>query len=308
MRRLRTPFPFLLSVLLVVSVLRAEGPRVPPSHTGPLPDGYTWRPQPTMVNSVGMRLVWIPPGSIVISDELRVPGGGFRDDGLVNARRFTLTHGFWIGAFEVTKREWCAVMPDWDTSHVDPTSSGAYGWARWWDASLFCVRLSHREGGLYRLPSEVEWEYACRACGELPSAWIPLMAQMDDDWTTPREVGRLLPNPWGLYDMLGNVREWCADDWTFDINDLPRDGAPFRRQRTSLQPLTRRIDVTSRDHPVRGCWFSQLSGTAMTKETAAQWLGPSLCMVLAPRDRLGDESYGFRVVLDGPPPQSIPVH
>ena len=109
----------------------------------------------------------------------------------------------------------------------------------WNDAAEFCKWLSHKEGKLYRLPTEAEWEYACRAgtttryaCGDDPESWpkrptwptprsrteapklVPTIAASDGYlFTAP--VGRFRPNAFGLYDMHGNAWEWCAD-WYAD--------------------------------------------------------------------------------------------
>jgi formylglycine-generating enzyme required for sulfatase activity len=85
----------------------------------------------------------------------------------------------------------------------------------------------------YRLPSESEWEYACRAGTDTRRWW-------GDKWDPTKENGNLsfedgktspvdnyAANPWGLHDMIGNVCEWCADCWVGDLSALPADGAPY---------------------------------------------------------------------------------
>jgi formylglycine-generating enzyme len=111
----------------------------------------------------------------------------------------------------------------------------------WFDAKEFCDWLSRKEGRTYRLPTEAEWEYACRAgtrtryssgddpetlatAGNVTDAsakkvfpqWRTIRA--DDGYTFTAPVGRFKPNAFGLYDMHGNALEWCADwDWRYDV-------------------------------------------------------------------------------------------
>jgi formylglycine-generating enzyme required for sulfatase activity len=111
----------------------------------------------------------------------------------------------------------------------------------WYDAVEFCARLSKLTGGEYRLPSEAEWEYACRAgtttafyfgetiTGELAN-YDAIKTDADEpkgeyqNETTP--VGQFPPNAFGLYDMHGNVWEWCADTW-HDNYGAPTDGSAW---------------------------------------------------------------------------------
>jgi formylglycine-generating enzyme required for sulfatase activity len=109
----------------------------------------------------------------------------------------------------------------------------------WMDAQAFVARLNAMGGGGYRLPSEAEWEYACRA-GEdgeprvaLPLrevAWFEENASMlDEPWAHP--VGTRRPNQWGLFDMQGNVWEWCQDWFHPGYDGAPSDGAPWQTPR-----------------------------------------------------------------------------
>jgi formylglycine-generating enzyme required for sulfatase activity len=131
----------------------------------------------------------------------------------------------------------------------------------WDDAIEFCLRLSKKTGRTYRLPSEAEWEYACRAgtttpfhFGETIDAELANYQAEDKtigDTVYPGKYGRgrfgkyhrkttpvktFPPNPWGLYDMHGNVYEWCQDDYESDYNLCPSDGAPYLAESQKEQP------------------------------------------------------------------------
>lgn len=137
-------------------------------------------------------------------------------------RQVTITHAFYLGAFEVTQQQYAMVMDGANPSHfranIHPVETVSYA-----EATTFCQRLSERPdekaaGRTYRLPTEAEWEYACR-CGTTTVfsfgdderrlgdyAWY-----QDNASGTTHPVGQKQPNLWGLYDMHGNVWEWCHD-------------------------------------------------------------------------------------------------
>ena len=193
-------------------------------------------------DNVNLDMIWIEPGTFTIgspSDEL-----GRYDDEIQH--QVTLTQGYWLGKYEVTQAQYEAVMG------TNPSRfKGAdrpVDWVNWNDATNFCAKLTAREsaagrlpkGYEYTLPTEAQWEYACRAgtttafnngtniptmlqcedrpCPNLdPLAWYGYNSGQYDSAgyyigngkTFP--VGQKQPNAWGLYDMHGNVNEWCLD-------------------------------------------------------------------------------------------------
>ena len=163
----------------------------------------------TVVNSLGMRMVLVPAGSFLMGSP---PGAPLRQEEEV-PHRVTLTRAFRISATEVTRRQWLALMPTSPGSPRDddiPVAS-----VSWREAQEFCVRLSQKEGATYRLPTEAEWEYACRAGGDVPPAGAPDLPTVawyaDNAEGTAHPVGRKKANAWRLHDLLGNVAEWTLD-------------------------------------------------------------------------------------------------
>lgn len=256
--------------------------------------GYAAPPLPTTPNSVGMTLVRIPPGDFDMgsSDTDEDLRAAFPElvalelDDEHPVHRVRITQPFWIAAHETTLgqyREFCR-----DTGHVPESlrdGRGGKGWTgngwsygrgydheswghvgqtanhpvvnvTWNDAVAFCQWLSRRERAEYRLPTEAEWEYCCRAgsTARFPSGddvgsltrlgnvadrqsrnkWpdpadvvlglgggnitkIPFpFHPSDDGYALTAPVGRFEANAWGLHDMVGNVSEWCADRYEAD--------------------------------------------------------------------------------------------
>jgi len=182
------------------------------------PDVPQTRPT-SLVNSVGMKLALISPGEFQMGSPDDEPGR-FPDE---TQHRVRISKPFSLGVYEVTQKQFAAVMgtnpseAKGDDLPVDNIS--------WNDAMAFCKKLSDKEGKTYRLPTEAEWEYACRAGTMGPYAGDGKLDDMgwyggnSHDRTQP--VGTRQANAWGLYDMHGNVWEWCAD-W---YGEYPTDDA-----------------------------------------------------------------------------------
>jgi formylglycine-generating enzyme required for sulfatase activity/predicted Ser/Thr protein kinase len=164
---------------------------------------------------------------VPVAKELDLGGGVLMEMVLIPAGRFMMGEGarqhevalskpFYLGVTEVTQAQYEAVMgtnPSEYKGATTPVES-----VFWDDAALFCKRLSERTGQAVRLPTEAEWEYACRAdtqnefsFGDDPSALGDYAWHGGNSRYHPHPVGQKKPNAWGLYDMHGNVHEWCAD-------------------------------------------------------------------------------------------------
>lgn len=162
-----------------------------------------------ITNTLGMRLVHVPSGEFKMGSPAGEPGR--HEDEMRHGVR--LARDFRLGATEVTQREWETVMGGGNPSKVKGPNLPVTG-VTWADATRFCARLSEKDGGRYRLPTEAEWERACRAgedgafSGGSPDevAW-----HLGNSGETPHSVGVLKPNAWGLHDMHGNAMEWCGD-------------------------------------------------------------------------------------------------
>jgi formylglycine-generating enzyme required for sulfatase activity len=144
-----------------------------------------------------------------------------------------ITKSFYLGKFEVTQKQWVEVMGS-NPSHFKGDDRPVEQ-ISWKDVQEFVRKLNAMEGDdKYCLPSEAEWEYACRAGtttrysfdnNELrlgDYAWYA-----DNSGSKTHPVGQKNPNPWGLYDMHGNVWEWVQDNWHYNYEGAPTDGSAW---------------------------------------------------------------------------------
>jgi len=184
-----------------------------------------------------------------------IAGGTFlMGSPLTEAKRFVnespqhpvTIQNFYLGKFAVTQTQWQQIMGSNPSKFLG--GDRPIEQLDWFMAQEFTQRLAQHTGRQYRLPSEAEWEYACRAGtqtaytfgdkeAELATyAWYSTNAE---NQTHP--VGQKQPNAWGLYDMHGNIWEWCEDDWLDSYRNAPIDGSPVRGRgdRSNLLKIVR---------------------------------------------------------------------
>jgi Uncharacterized conserved protein len=160
-----------------------------------------------------IELVLIPQGSFRMGSPKREEN---REDN-EKQRDVTLSKSFYIGAYPITQRQYEKAIGRNPSKFKDFDNSAEHPVERvlWQDAVDFCRKLSERSGRVVRLPTEAEWEYACRAGTKTAYYFDEKISpsgnlfNFSSKSTTP--VGKYLPNQWGLYDMHGNVMEWCLD-------------------------------------------------------------------------------------------------
>ena len=210
---------------------------------GPVDDREADRPGVDMFRDFdrGPEMIRVPRGRFLMGSP---PGeaGGSNDERPQHEVSFA--REFAVGRFPVTFAQWAAALADSAVDHVPKD----YGWGvgnrpvidvSWDDAQKYIGWLSERSGKPYRLPTESEWEYVARAgttspfwCGSTISS---VQANFDARYAygdiRPGEyrkrtvpVDTFQPNPWGLYQVHGNVWEWCQDSWVDGYHDGPRDG------------------------------------------------------------------------------------
>ena len=175
--------------------------------------------------ATGMKFVLVPAGSFVRA-----------------GKEITISEPFYLGAYEVTQGEWQRVMGANPSHFRDGGPRAPVEEVNWLEVQEFVRRL----GAGFRLPTEAEWEYACRA-GTLLDAPVttaaanydgryPMAGQPRGEWRgRTTRAGSFSPNAWGLYDMRGNVWEWCEDDYCA-YAELP-DRDPVGRCHSGLQVI-----------------------------------------------------------------------
>ncbi len=210
---------FAAFVLALPACERGEKPTIGPARQPPKPE--------TIVTKTGVEMVLIPAGEFIMGDET-----GADDERPAHKVRLA---AFYMDAHEVTQASFQALMGTNPSRFKDPNRPVER--VSWVMAVRYCNMRSLREGlqpcydprslecdfsaSGYRLPTEAEWEYACRA-GTTTGYWFGNDSTRLADYAwfkanaggTTHPVGQKAPNPWGLYDILGNVAEWCHDRYS----------------------------------------------------------------------------------------------
>lgn len=245
-----------------------------------------------------LEMVYIEPGSFWMGTDNDPKSSGGSDEDPMH--EVTLSRGFYVSKYEITQAQWSTIMGDNPSPGYNIGINKPVSQVTWYNAVRFCNRLSNikslqevfREGGNwsanlskdgYRLLTEAEWEYACRAGTRTRFYWgdDPFGQEIEDHaWYTgnysssgPRDVGLKLPNNWGLFDMSGNVKEWCIDLFHWDYYEY----SPVN------DPLNTEYSIGSENRVLRG---GDYNGSFLyCRSTNRESLSPGL-------DRTGN---GFRV-------------
>ncbi len=176
-----------------------------------------------ITNELGMKFAWIPPGTFMMgspeSEEYR--------NSNETSHKVIITKGFYLGIYTVTQEQWEGLMEN-NPSGNKGAKLPVHG-VSWEDCQEFIKKLNAKTNGGYRLPTEAEWEYACRAGTTTAYSFGDNITPKDANYASsilvsfftlfvfnsPKAVGSYKSNAFGLYDMHGNVEEWC-EDWYGD--------------------------------------------------------------------------------------------
>ncbi|MEG4070745.1 formylglycine-generating enzyme family protein [Microcoleus sp. Pol11C2] len=187
-------------------------------------------------NGIVVEMVYIPGGTFMMGSPATEER---REEGESPQHQVTVP-AFYAGKYPITQAQWQAVMgnnPSYFKGEKRPVET-----VSWEDAVKFCAKLSQQTGKKYRLLSEAEWEYACRAGTTTPFHFGETITSdlVNHNGSSPYanapkglnrrktiDVGSFPPNAFGLYDMHGNVWEWCSDEWYENYNGTPTDGSSW---------------------------------------------------------------------------------
>ncbi len=237
------------------------------------------------IGGVKMELVMIQPGEFEMGSPNNEPG---HDPSESPMHTVKIEQPFYIGKLEVTQAQWQAVVGSNQSEFKGDPTAPADSIARR-DAVKFCQYATQRTNRVFRLPTEAEWEYACRAgtstafsCGAaLTTTQATFKAAEGDKPLRTTPAGSHAPNAWGLYDMHGNVYEWCADMYQPDYKDAPADGTAVLAPKTAPGDVEGDISYVYRG----GSWRN----------------GPEECrsaVRFASSETTRSDTMGFRVVVE----------
>lgn len=212
----------------------------------------------TITNSIGMEFVLIPSGSFMMGKN---PHFEYGSPDETPQHKVKISKPFYLGKYEVTQEQWVSIMgtnPSEFKGRTNPVEQVSC-----YDVKAFINKLNEKEGtDKYRLPTEAEWEYSCRAGSTTTYYWGDEMDgsycwYWENSGRKTHPVGQKQPNAWGLYDMHGNVSELCSD-WY---------GKYYYSSRQSTDPLGVFGSSTTRVHR-GGCWESSAHNCRSAKRNA----------------------------------------
>ncbi|HEB49296.1 MAG TPA: formylglycine-generating enzyme family protein [Desulfobulbus sp.] len=243
--------------------------------------------QGVYLHDIEVRFRWIPPGEFIMGSPGDEPER-FEREGPQHRVRFA--QGFWLAETACTQALWQAVMGE-NPSEFKGVELPVEN-VSWTDAQEFIEQVNRAYPGLaLRLPSEAEWEYGCRAGTSTPF-WFGTELTTDRanyDGRSPYaggkkgkyrektvEVKRFQPNPWGLYQVHGNVWEWCADPWHATYEGAPDDGRAWEKDGDSERAVLRggswifggrhlRSACRLHDHRVNAGFFGAILGFRLAR-------------------------------------------
>jgi formylglycine-generating enzyme required for sulfatase activity len=207
-------------------IIIAESPPVPEPPRDPIKRGdKAFRDD--LGNGVHMEMVRIPSGRFALGSPTNETGRRDNESPMSEVN----IPAFYMAKFVVTQEQWVAIMGS-NLAIFRENLQAPVENISWLEAQEFCRKLAAKTQHLYRLPSESEWEYACRAgtntayhFGDSPTQLADYAWFADNSNKRSHPVGAKVPNPWGLYEMHGGVWEWCEDIWHDNFNGAPADGS-----------------------------------------------------------------------------------
>jgi formylglycine-generating enzyme required for sulfatase activity len=177
-------------------------------------------PPKSFKSQYGIEMVYIPAGRFMM-------GSNAGESNEKPVHEVTISRPFYMGKYEVTQGQWLAVMGNNPSIFRDCGANCPVEQVSWVDVQTFVNKLNKNNDGFrYRLPTEAEWEYACRAGSSGDHAPNPsdVAWYSDNSGGKPHAVGQKQPNAWGLFDMYGSVWEWCEDWYYYTYDGAPTDG------------------------------------------------------------------------------------
>ena len=196
-------------------------------------------------NGINLEMIYIPGGIFMMGtedEEIERLCKKYDSDWFENEKpqhKVTI-QSFFMGKYPVTQGQYQQITGQNPSCFKDNDKRSVEN-VSWDDTVKFCEMLSEQTGRKYQLPSEAEWEYACRAGTttkyNFGDTITDKLANYDNNIGETTSVGKYPPNVFGLYDMHGNVWEWCQDDWHDNYQDAPTDGTTWLSEDSSMKVL-----------------------------------------------------------------------